>query len=271
MSKQPSADNGGLVDAMEEIAAKPEDRLSARMRDEVHAALRAVLHDPDFPCVGAKSVVNQNSYRFGLYPELASPAGTDALARDLYRFVKEQPSIEGDFTSYIATFVEPKVQTEKAFETLLWRQLAALHEVDRELFAWNEAVSADPEDERFSFSFGGKAFFVVGLSPASKRWARHFPWPTLVFNDHLQFERLRQEQRFDQLRDAIRERDARLHGINNPMLSDYGAHSEARQYSGRQVGPNWTCPAHFDVRGRQHDGGDDAAAPGTANGNGVPA
>ena len=33
--------------------------------EEVHGALRAVLHDPEFPCVGAKSVINQASYRFG--------------------------------------------------------------------------------------------------------------------------------------------------------------------------------------------------------------
>lgn len=217
------------------------------MAAEVHHALRAVLHDPAFPCVGAKSVVNQASYRFGLYTRLASPEATAGLAYDLFEFVQERPRIQGDFTSYIACFLEPKVITTKQFEKLLWRQLHTLHEADREHFAWNDAVSADVDDPQFSFSFANKAFFVVGLSPMSSRWARRFPWPTLVFNDHNQFELLRAERRFDHLRDTIRERDSKLHGVANPMLDDYGTHSEARQYSGRQVGPDWRCPVHFDV------------------------
>jgi uncharacterized protein len=214
--------------------------------EEVHSALRAFLHDPDFPCLGAKSLVNQLSYRFGLYKELAGEGSTAGLALDLHRFIEERPSIEGDFSSFIACFVEPKVRTPKEFEVLLWRQLAALHELDAQHYDWNSEVSSDPEDARFSFSFAGHAFFVVGLAPSSHRWARRFPWPTLVFNDHAQFERLRLEQRFERLKETIRGRDEKLHGVANEMLSDYGAHSEARQYAGRRVGPDWRCPAHFD-------------------------
>ena len=213
---------------------------------DVHQALRAVLHDPDFPCVGAKSVINQASYRFGVYQRLAGAETAKGLAYDLFEFVQERPRIQGDFTSFIASFLEPKVRTIEEFERLLWSQLRALHDLDKAHFEWNPTVSSDVTDARFSFSFAGQPFFVVGLSPASTRWARQFPWPTLVFNDHNQFERLRQEQRFDQIRDAIRERDTRLHGRANPMLGDYGAHSEARQYSGRQVGPEWRCPVDFD-------------------------
>ena len=220
---------------------------------EVHQALRAVLHDPDFPCVGAKSVVNQASYRFGLYQRLASPESTAGLAYDLFEFVQERPKIEGEFTSYIACFLEPKVRTPKEFERLLWRQLRDLHELDKEHFGWNEDVSADVDDPHFSFSFANNAFFVVGLSPASSRWARQFPWPTLVFNDHNQFELLREEQRFDRLRDVIRERDSKLHGVANPMLGDHGEYSEARQYSGRQVGADWRCPVHFDVEEKREE------------------
>jgi FPC/CPF motif-containing protein YcgG len=233
---------GRFVDGHLLIDGKP----APRMAEEVHGAFRALLHDPDFPCVGAKSIVNQYSYRFGLYTELASPGATAGLAHDLVRFIEERPSIEGDFSSYIATFVEPKVMTPKEFEALLWRQLAALHELDKPHHVWSPAASADPGDPKFAFSFAEHAFFVVGLSPASQRWARHFSWPTLVFNDHAQFDRLREELRFDRIRDVIRGRDEALHGAPNDMLSDYGTHSEARQYAGRRVGQNWRCPVHFD-------------------------
>jgi FPC/CPF motif-containing protein YcgG len=222
------------------------------MADEVHASLRALLHDPDFPCVGAKSVMNQGSYRFELYADMASPESTAALGRDLYAFVEERQALVGEFASFIASFVEPKMRTPKEFERMLWEQLSLLHELDKPNYAWSAEASADPADPRFSFSFGGEAFFIVGLGPASRRWARRFPWPTLVFNDHNQFERLREEQRFDRLRDMIRERDVRLHGKANPMLDDHGSKSEARQYSGRQVGPDWRCPVHFDVKEGEH-------------------
>ena len=217
-----------------------------QMTKDVHAALRAVLHDPDFPCVGAKSVVNQASYRFGLYKELASTESTEGLALDLYRFSRAGDVIGGEFRSYIASFQGPKLRDEKTFERLMWQQLKALHELNKQHFDWNAEVSREPSDADFSFSFAGGAFFIVGLSPANRRWARRFPWPTLVFNDHFQFERLRAANRFDRIRDVIRERDEALHGAPNTALEDYGAHSEARQYSGLPVEENWRCPVRFD-------------------------
>lgn len=225
----------------------PEGAPNARQTEEMHAALRALLHDPDYPCVGAKSVINQNSYRFGLYPSIGDEASTAGLAYDLFHFIEERPSLPGEFTSFIASFVAPKVRKPKDFEELLWKQLAALHVADRQFFEWNPEVSADPANPHFSFSFAGNAFFVVGLSPASQRWARHFPWPTLVFNDHNQFEKLREEHRFDRIREVIRDRDTAVHGSANEMLNDYGGvHSEARQYAGRQVSEKWRCPVHFE-------------------------
>lgn len=216
-----------------------------KMAEEIHSALRAQIHDPDFPCVGAKSIINQGSYCFGLYPELASLDSTSGLALDLQRFVLERDQLPGEFTSFIATFLEPKMRTPKEFETLLWSQLAVLHAIDPH-HDWSEAVSNDPEDPEFSFSFAGQPFFIVGLAPSSRRWARRFPWPTLVFNDHHQFERLRREQQFERLKQVIRDRDEKLHGSPNEMLSDHGTHSEARQYAGRKVGDGWRCPVHFD-------------------------
>ena len=48
----------------------------------------------------------------------------------------------------------------------------------------------------FGFSFAGRGFFVIGLHPASSRLARRFPWPTLVFNAHFQFDRLKADGRY---------------------------------------------------------------------------
>ncbi len=216
-----------------------------KLAEEINSALRAQIHDPDFPCVGAKSIVNQNTYCFGLYRELADADCSQGLAVDLHTFIQEREHMEGDFKSFIATFLEPKVRTPKQFETLLWEQLALLNRIDRPHYDWNRLVSKDTADATFSFSFAGSPFFVVGLAPSNRRWARRFPGPTLVFNDHEQFERLRREHQFERLKDIIRVRDEKLHGESNTMLADHGAHSEARQYAGRKVRENWRCPVQF--------------------------
>jgi len=66
--------------------------------------------------------------------------------------------------------------------------------------------------------------------------------PTLVFNLHAQFEQLRASGMFPRMRDRIRARDEALQGQVNPMVSDHGTSSEARQYSGREVSPDWQAP-----------------------------
>jgi FPC/CPF motif-containing protein YcgG len=162
--------------------------------------------------------------------------------------------MEGEFTSFAACFLGPKILTPENFEALLWKQLLHLHWVDRQRNGWSDKVSSNPDDAAFSFSFGGQPFFIVGLSPSSERWARRFPWPLLIFNDHEQFQRLREQHRFERMKDSIRHRDEQLHGTVNGMLEDYGgAHSEARQYSGRQVPADWRCPVHFEPKEDAND------------------
>ena len=131
---------------------------------------------------------------------------------------------------------------ERDFERALWSQLQRLHDLDRVLFEWDASVSDDPSNPRFSFSLAGNAFFVVGMHRKAGRLARRFPWPALVFNAHEQFEDLRQNGSFEGLQRQIRARDQRLQGSINANLVDYGRHSEAAQYSGREVGEGWECP-----------------------------
>jgi FPC/CPF motif-containing protein YcgG len=61
----------------------------------VHEAFRALVLDPEFPCLGARSAIGQRSYRFGLYDEMDSPASMRSLAQDLGRFVDERPTYRG--------------------------------------------------------------------------------------------------------------------------------------------------------------------------------
>ena len=89
----------------------------------------------------------------------------------------------------------------------LWQHLQAMHDVDREHHEWDPTGASDPQDDAFSFSIGGRAWYVVGLHPQAWRLARRFPVPALAFNPHAQFELLRDEGRYAPLRDHIRQRD----------------------------------------------------------------
>jgi FPC/CPF motif-containing protein YcgG len=217
----------------------------------VHESFRGLALNPRFACLGGQAAVRQNAYRFGLYRAMGCERSSAALARGLASFAEDPDLQARPFTAFVASFVSP-AGDEESFERLLWTTLQQLH--DRDRGPWAPERHSDPRDPEFAFSFGGIGLFVVGLHAASSRFARRFGWPTLVFNPHRQFDRLRATGQFARFRDLIRGRDAAVQGSANPMLSDFGEISEARQYSGRAVGSQWECPFH--ARDQSHYGGE---------------
>lgn len=198
--------------------------------------------EEDHPCVMAQTVFSMDKVDFQVYENFGSKQTAVALSRDLKSYIAKYDFDSPDFFTFIAAFEGRKDFTEEQFEALLWKQLQFLHEVDDQ--PWDPTVSSDPANPNFSFSIGGKAFYMVGLHPNSSRKARQSPFPTIAFNLHWQFEKLREMGAYGNVRDKIRERDFELQGSNNPMLEDFGETSEARQYSGRKVGEAWRCPFH---------------------------
>ncbi len=196
--------------------------------------------DPAYPCLGAKSAFRTNSYHVRCYRSLGTDTSAQALGPDLLRFIASQDAMDHAFTTFVAIFDDPTIRDEVHFEKLLWQQLEALHRLDEQ--PWVPSASSDPNDKNFGFSFGGVAFFVVGMHPRSARLARRFARPTLVFNDHRQFDELRAQGSFPKMQRVIRDRDQTWQGTANPMLADFGTISEARQYSGRSVPAEWKCP-----------------------------
>ena len=213
--------------------------------DEIEAQFRRHVADADFPCVGAKSAAARGLLNVTIAFDMRS--GWDDLRihdrlMDWAGRYRDEP--EG-LRSMAVIFQQPQALDEIAFEKLLWERLQSFAAKDNWLGQkYDPRVSADPDDPHFSLSFGGEAYFVVGLHPGASRPARRFAYPTMVFNLHDQFERLREDGRYDRMREAILERDRKLAGDINPMLARHGEDSEARQYSGRSVGEDWTCPFH---------------------------
>jgi FPC/CPF motif-containing protein YcgG len=220
---------------------------SPRADEKMKASFTAFVADPAFPCLGAKAALNSGSQILRVYHELGAKECATELARDLEAFIFSDVRPTNAFGTFVAMFREPRALAEKQFEELLWLTLQQLHQIDVVRHAWSGRVSADGGDARFAFSFASEPLYVVGLHDGSSRRARRFPWPTLVFNPHEQFERLREEGNWTKMQQTIRRRDIALQGSTNPMLSDFGEQSEARQYSGRAVDADWSPP--FKVSG----------------------
>lgn len=205
------------------------------------AHFKEFVKDAGHPCAMAKSVLANDSIQFGTYDRLGSETSARAMCEDLYRSLSG--THEG-FWSFVALFPEEDAADEEQFERRLWRHLQRMHDFDAGRNPWDSTVSADPESAEFSFSIGGHAWYVIGLHPHASRQARRFGTAALVFNPHGQFEDLRSRGKYTTVRNLIRRRDIQLQGSLNPMLSDHGESSEARQYSGRAVPAEWKCPFH---------------------------
>ena len=236
-------DTTGVEPTLQELTQTLAHDPDRRRPLEVVGALETMVLHPDYPCLGARSVFNRDRATVVALGAMATHDATTRLHDALRDFGRDTDQGAG-FASLVAVFPDTTIDDEAHFESLLWRQLEQLHEVDHQ--RWNPQVSDDPGNPHFAFSVAGTAYFVVGLHPAASRIARRTPLPTLVFNLHQQFEDLRASDRFERMRDTIRRRDSALQGDVNPMVADHGAGSEARQYSGRAVPTDWTAPVTFD-------------------------
>lgn len=208
----------------------------------IEQEFKEFIIDKNHPCIMANTVFAMNDYELYIHDKLGSKGTAKKLLEELRAYLEDYDFSDNKFKTFIAVFPESEVASEVEFENLLWRQLQFIHDVDSD--QWDPRVSNDPENSRFSFSIGGRAFYVIGMHPKSSRMARRAPYTTLVFNLHWQFEKLREMGAYQKVRDKIRERDAALQGDINPVLADFGDSSEARQYSGRNVGEAWKCPFH---------------------------
>jgi hypothetical protein len=194
----------------------------------------------DHPCIMAKTIFSAGNYQLHTYEKFGSETAASKIVKDIESYLNEYDFSTNEFFTFIAVFEEKSQFSELEFENLLWEQLKKIHEKDS--IKWDETVSSNPKDDSFSFSILGNAFYIVGMHPNSSRPARKSPKPTLVFNMHWQFEKLREMGVYSRIRNTIRKRDLAKNGSINPMLKDFGKKSEARQYSGRAVDKNWECP-----------------------------
>lgn len=224
------------------------------IRHPLISAFQEFVRDPLFPCVGAKAALSKRQMTFVVARDIKSAwddLDIHAQVRGLVDLYREN---RAPFRSLAVIFEHDSSLDELEFEQYLWERLQSLSDKDDWLGQKRDArVAHDPNHPEFSVSFGGEAFFIVGLHPQASRTARRFVRPTMIFNLHDQFEMLREANQYEKLRGSILDRDLKIAGTMNPMLAKHGEVSAARQYSGRAVESGWKCPyqragAHPDLK-----------------------
>jgi len=212
------------------------------MKDSLKKIYNDWILEDEHPCIMAQTVFGQKNVLVKDYKSFELSETTEKLLKDLENYIESYDFDSNEFQSFIAVFPESKIHNEDEFELVLWKELAELKKLDNH--PWDPSVSRDPEDKNFSFSIAGRAFYIVGMHPNSSRISRRSPYPSIAFNLHAQFEKLREMGVYQNVRDKIRERDTSVQGSINPMLEDFGERSEAKQYSGKATGKDWVCPFH---------------------------
>jgi FPC/CPF motif-containing protein YcgG len=200
------------------------------------------LEAKDFPCIAAKAAHEKHLIKCIVAGNMACPKDDKAILLFLYDFVDAYRSSHEMYNSAAIIFTGPQIMSEEMFDALLWQRLQALEILDAKNYTYDNRVEADPVSAKFSFSIKEEAFYIIGLHPESSRQARRFIHPTLVFNPHAQFEKLRASSKYDAMKSTVRKRDIAFSGSVNPMLQDFGDASEAFQYSGRKYDDRWECP-----------------------------
>ena len=210
---------------------------------ELDSELRAFIGSAQFPCVGAKSACATGGLRVIAARDISSGWNDLEIYRELAAWVELHAAQRMGLCSLAVIFREARHLSELQFEQAMWERLQSLADKDASHGGeYDYSVSPRPDDADFAVSFAGKAFFIVGLHPGATRPARRFAYPTMIFNLHAQFVRLRELQLYEPMRAQIIKRDIALAGSANPMLAGHGERSAARQYSGRAVSETWVCP-----------------------------
>lgn len=203
---------------------------------------KAYLNNKKFPCIAAKAALARQHVKCMVAGNMACPKDDAGILQVLYDFVDEYRSSKDFYHTAAIIFTGPQINNEEMFDALLWQKLQALANLDAENHTYDKRVNANPASAKFSFSIKQEAFYIIGLHPASSRLARRFRYPTLVFNPHAQFEKLRATTKYDMMKNTVRKRDIAFSGSVNPMLQDFGKASEVYQYSGRKYDDSWQCP-----------------------------
>ena len=211
------------------------------------------VESKDFACIAAKAALAKKQIQCFVADNMACPKDDSNILNFLYKFIDDYRNSNELYYSAVVIFKGPGFINDEMFDKLMWQRLQALSDFDSTNYNYDLRVDADPSSSNFSFSLKEESLFIIGLHPANSRPLRRFSYPALVFNPHLQFEKLRQSGKYEKMKHVVRKRDIAFSGSINPMLKDFGDASEVYQYSGRKYDNTWQCPLKINHAAIEHN------------------
>ena len=185
------------------------------------ARFTAFVADEAFPCVGAKAALNRDGMRFVVARDFRSAWDDLRILPSLLDLAACYRSDPRAFQSLVVIFDQGAPGSETEFEEILRERLQSLTDKDEWLGQpADRRVAHDPDDPHFAMSFGGEAFFVVGLHPRASRPARRFGRAAMVFNLHDPIEQRRAQGKGRPLRQAAPHYRGPGHGACRESQSD---------------------------------------------------
>lgn len=200
------------------------------------------IQQDSFPCIMAKAVARKGHIDIHEVPDIKNPAAVLPIMEKLYAFVDQFRQNQEKLSSFMLVVKDESLGNFETFGKNFYDFLQLLHHEDKKLYPHDPRVARSVKEKNFSYSIKSEAFFIIALHPQSPRWARRFRYPAIVFNPHVQFERLRENKIYTKIRNIIRNRDKMLQGSINPMLNDFGERSEVFQYLGKVYQPHESVP-----------------------------
>src|SRR5690606_15369143 len=152
--------------------------------------LSQFIFQKDFPCIMAKSLFKNGHVAIYSARDLLSPVTQNFILEEMYQFIEKFRAAPEKLSSFMIA-LDLKGLSFQEFEKIFWKFLSDLYLMDKANYGHDPRVSSNPDDGDFSFSIKEESFFILGLHPKSPRKSRRFSIPTIVFNPHEQFERLR--------------------------------------------------------------------------------
>lgn len=128
---------------------------SAGLTTDARTEVERFLLGDRFACLAGRSAWRQGGITHRHYEVMGGDEAARLMAADLAEFVGGADWRSRKFTSFIATFEQPRGVDEPRFEELLWEHLQLLHEADAERFGWAEGCSSDPQSSEFKYSVAG--------------------------------------------------------------------------------------------------------------------
>lgn len=219
------------------------------------AELLETVYGTVFPCSGAKAAFKTHSVglivsNLGMlesahlvYPLLEQWIVRDSGATSFYSRKISNVS-ELAFRSTVIKFNQ-EFESEDHAESVLWKFLQTLHQIDKEKYSWDPKVDKFVYSAEFGYSICGIAHFCPLLYSKASSLVRRTSETYLVFNPHWMFRDLRKVNLFDHFRDGIRKSEERVqYGWINPKLNDHGDAPEGAQYAltNNQIFDIGACP-----------------------------